>query len=516
MDARHFDTLTRRFAAPTTRRTALGAAAAGGLLRALGLGHAAPEALAQGRTCTLDFVASIRLGPSAQRALAEGAPSDEVNGELSFALSDSGSLENGVLLLSGGEQLAVVGQATGHSLQLRIVTGERAALIAVGVGEREIAACRGAVDGLATGPMPGDLGDWHAVAKRQGNGDAGGAGGNGGGSSQCATGHTRCGTDCVDLKIDRQHCGACDNFCPDMGGLVCAGGQCACPSGWVDCSQAPGAPQGIDGYCANLTDDPRNCGACGVGCAGGARCANGRCQGAGGAQCAPGLTDCGGLCVDLASDMNNCGACDAACESGLVAVECRAGVCERANCPVGLEYCGAADGCRDLTQDIDHCGACQYECGFDQNCENGVCVMPRCPAGTTDCGGYCVDLMTSVVHCGTCGVSCADLAEICQGGVCVANPEPCAPELSLCGALCVDLSIDPRNCGACAFDCGDDACFAGACAGLVQPPDDDLACAAIGLTNCFGVCSDLMTDAIHCGSCVNSCATGPCVNGACT
>lgn len=511
MDGVHFDSLARRLAAPHTRRNVLGAAAAGGLLRALGLGRAAPEARAQGQTCTFDFVASVRLGPTAQRALAEGVRLDELKGELSFALSDNGNLENGALRLPGGERLSVVGQATGHALQVRIATAERSALIAVGVGERAIADCRGAVDGLATGPEPGDLGDWHAVAKRQGGS---GEGDDDGGPDRCEADLTRCGTGCVDLSVDRQHCGACNNLCPDMGGLVCAAGQCACPVGWVDCSQAPGAPQGIEGYCANLDDDPRNCGTCGVSCAAGARCANGQCQGAGGAQCAPGLTDCNGVCVDLASDMNNCGACGAVCESGLVAAECRAGVCERADCPPGLEYCGAADGCRDLTQDIDHCGACQYECGFDQNCENGLCVAPQCPAGTTDCGGYCADLMTSMVHCGACGVGCV-LGQTCQGGVCVADPEPCAPGLSLCGALCVDLTTDPRNCGACAVDCGDDACFAGACAGLVQP-DDDLTCAAIGLTHCFGECVDVLTHAIYCGSCFNSCASGPCVNGVCT
>lgn len=511
MDSHHFDSLARRLAVPQTRRTALGAAAAGGVLSAIGIRRAAPAARAQGKTCTLDFVASVRLGPTAQRALAEGVRLDELKGELSFALSATGSLENGALLLPGGERLSVVGQATGHALQLRIATGEQTALIAVGVGEQEIADCRGAADGLVTGPEAGDLGDWHAAAKRQGGS---GGGNNDGGASQCATGLTRCGTDCVDLSIDRQHCGACNTLCLDMGGLVCAGGQCACPAGWVDCSQAPGAPQGIDGYCADLNDDPRNCGACGSACAAGERCANGQCQGTSEAQCAPGLTDCNGACVDLASDMNNCGACGVLCESGLVAAECRAGVCERANCPPGLEYCGAADGCRDLTQDIDHCGACQYACGFDQNCETGVCVAPQCPIGTTDCGGYCADLMTSMVNCGACGVGCV-LGQMCQAGVCIADPAPCAPGLSLCGALCVDLTTDPRNCGACAVDCGDDACFAGACAGLVQP-DDDLVCLALGLTNCFGECVDVLTHATYCGSCFNSCATGPCVNGVCT
>ena len=53
------DTLARTFGAPTSRRAALGAAVAGGLLSALG------TRAAQAATCRLDIVATIRLGPSA-------------------------------------------------------------------------------------------------------------------------------------------------------------------------------------------------------------------------------------------------------------------------------------------------------------------------------------------------------------------------------------------------------------------------------------------------------------------
>jgi len=151
MDPDRFDTLAKRLVTPTTRRASLGGLAAGGLLSALGLGRAIPETrAAQPRTCTLAFVATVRLGPNTQRALTtNGTQPGELRGDLSFALSERGTLEDAKLLLSDGTSLPVVGQATGYSLQVRIELGRRLALVAVGVGEQEIATCRGAIDGLA-------------------------------------------------------------------------------------------------------------------------------------------------------------------------------------------------------------------------------------------------------------------------------------------------------------------------------------------------------------------------------
>ena len=72
MDATQFDTLAKRLVSPTTRRATLGAAVSGGLLSALGLGRTVAEArAAQGAACTLAFVATVRLGPSAQAHLVQ-------------------------------------------------------------------------------------------------------------------------------------------------------------------------------------------------------------------------------------------------------------------------------------------------------------------------------------------------------------------------------------------------------------------------------------------------------------
>ena len=184
MDANRFDTLTRSMGAPASRRAALGATLAGGLLGALGLARTVPEARAAQRgSCTLGFSANVRLGPSVSQPLAAGEQAGALHGELSFDLDQGGRLENGVLQLPTGEAFPVVGQATGYAFQARIELAPHLAMVLVGVGEREVAACEGAIDGVVTGPDVGDLGDWHGAAAQQ-------ARGGGGGGNQEAAGDT--------------------------------------------------------------------------------------------------------------------------------------------------------------------------------------------------------------------------------------------------------------------------------------------------------------------------------------
>ena len=84
MDADRFDVLAKRMGGRASRRAALGSAATAGVLSALGFGRAAT---AQGGTCTMAFVATVRQGASAQQALTPGAARPgELRGELSFAL----------------------------------------------------------------------------------------------------------------------------------------------------------------------------------------------------------------------------------------------------------------------------------------------------------------------------------------------------------------------------------------------------------------------------------------------
>src|SRR4051794_7522227 len=96
MDGARFDTLARRLGAPTSRRATLGAVAASGLLGALGLVRSVPEVqAAKGGSCVLAFAANVRLGPGLNQVLtANGALPGELRGQLAFALSETGALQN--------------------------------------------------------------------------------------------------------------------------------------------------------------------------------------------------------------------------------------------------------------------------------------------------------------------------------------------------------------------------------------------------------------------------------------
>ena len=127
MDDNRFDSLTRRLGAPASRRAALGAGLAGGVLGALRIPRSVPEvSAAQAGTCSLPFVANVRVGPSAEiPLLQENAPPGELRGELRFTLAEQGRFQNAELRLPDGTSYPVVGQATGYALQARIELAPR-------------------------------------------------------------------------------------------------------------------------------------------------------------------------------------------------------------------------------------------------------------------------------------------------------------------------------------------------------------------------------------------------------
>jgi hypothetical protein len=92
----------------------------------------------------------------------------------------------------------------------------------------------------------------------------------------------------------------------------------------------------------------------------------------------------------------------------------------------------------------------------------------------------------------------------------------CDAGLTDCGGICVDLVNDRNNCGACGAACAELVnCWESNCGGI---PDDPapLACGA-GLTECTGACVDLNSDVNNCSFCGYVCAPGDiCTSGQCT
>lgn len=317
METEQFDRLAHRFAARSNRRGLLGAFAGGTVLAKAGLPALSQPVGAEG-ACTLDLVATVRLGPNAGQFLwAGGTQPGQIHGRLTFGMSSDGTLAGAAFQLDDGSSLPVVGQATGYSLQARITFGDARALILSGVGEQTIATCRGAVGGLLNGPQPGDLGDWQAAANGPGSG------------------------------------AAVSPPAPQAPATVPTPPQepagSGCPEGSVWCGQT----------CANLSSDPANCGYCGTLCGQAESCIDGICI-----QndfCQPGMTNCGDACFDLTSDFGNCGACFMECAQGQV---CNAGTCVQigAQCIENGQPCGGDNQC------------CSGYCAND----GAVCATPVC------------------------------------------------------------------------------------------------------------------------------------------
>lgn len=140
-----------------------------------------------------------------------------------------------------------------------------------------------------------------------------GAGGGFSCTDQCRNGLEECSGQCVDTKTSAQHCGGCDKPCPAVanGEPACVDGKCQpmCKTGFHRCGET-----------CERDVDPDHCGDQCVVCprnppSTGATCFGGQC----GIQCASGFANCdnnpSNFCeVNLTQDPKNCGACGNQCE----------------------------------------------------------------------------------------------------------------------------------------------------------------------------------------------------------
>jgi len=296
----------------------------------------------------------------------------------------------------------------------------------------------------------------------------------------CTDGLSDCDGTCVNLQIDRAHCGICGTACNP--GEVCAEGTCSlsCQAGLTDCN----------GTCVDINTDRANCGVCATACNPGEVCSAGTCA----LSCQTGLTDCNATCVDTNTDRANCGVCATACNPGEV---CSAGNCAL-SCQTGLTECNGT--CVDTNTDRANCGVCATVCNPGEVCANGTCAL-SCPAGFTDCDGTCVNTDNDSANCGACasagGEVCA-VDQMCVGGGCVATGG-CPAPLVDCDGMCVDTDTDRAHCGGCA-GAGGTVCIAGEICidGICTLSCQD------GLTDCGGVCVDTAINPNHCGGCAGS------------
>jgi hypothetical protein len=336
MDNSQFDALAKSVASAPSRRQLLRTLGGGGLLAGVGIAFgraSAPIAVtAQEQPCTISFVGTVRLGPSAGQMLHGGTTPGELSGNLSFTPDQTGAIAQGQLQLQDGTMIPVVGQRNGRALNLRLSLENQQVVVAVGTAEQDLATCQGAVDGLLTGPQLGDLGDWHGTL-----------------SSNAAANPTAVITNQTQNQTNQttqtnpptmestmapiSETAPSGTSCPICQTPFSRGGSSSPCNPVADGTSCGGGPICCGGMCIDPFSDHANCGACGNACGPAQICVNKTCQThavlpiattAGVFSCADGQTACNGTCVDTSSDANNCGNCGNVCPGGRT---CTGGAC---------------------------------------------------------------------------------------------------------------------------------------------------------------------------------------------
>ncbi len=321
----------------------------------------------------------------------------------------------------------------------------------------------------------------------------------------------------TDGSGDKTNCGSCGNTCenlPQVATASCNSGSCSiltCDAGYLDC----GAGSGCE---TNKTNDPNNCGGCGVVCSSQnmqtRTCGSGTCDG----TCATGFADCAngkqvdGCEVNTVTDPNNCGACGKKCADlpQVATATCASSACVISTCDPNFADCtgGVADGCETNTStSASHCGGCNMPCSSNHiaspSCSGGSC-NGACDSGFADCDGNkrtngCeADLNNSVTTCGGCGNNCNNLVVNvvgtvgCATGACTYTGS-CAAGWGDCdgnkaNGCETNLNTTPAHCNACNNACtapsgGTPTCTGGLC---------DFTCAP--KKRCGDVCADCCKD----------------------
>ncbi len=289
----------------------------------------------------------------------------------------------------------------------------------------------------------------------------------------------------------------CPGATDDARATQCLGGSCVRP----ECSvENPAACGNVE--CGTDTE-----------CAPSVECVDGRCSGGYCLQvpqpgrCAPSdFCDVARGCVEIPTGV------DGGLDGG---VGGDAGPCvpEAEICNERDDNCdGTVDEGFDLTSDVDHCGSCGTVCGganATPSCVSGVCAL-ACDVGWADCNGDvsdgCEASLASGATCGTCATACVEPTPLCVlSGVDYACASTCPPDSpTLCDASCVDLDTSLAHCGGCGVPCAPaDAtasCAGGTCA---------IATCDAGRADCNGDvadgCETDLSSSTSCGDCGVTC-----------
>jgi hypothetical protein len=362
----------------------------------------------------------------------------------------------------------------------------------------------------------------------------------------CAPGLVPCGSECVDVSTDPDHCGRCDNQC--RSGYVhtlpvCQNGLCgtACEPGWEDRDDAPGCESacvaagdevcnGLDDDCDGMPDDTFQCVmgepvACLTTCrsVGIGECSE-DCEPPLPSACTPPEEACNGFDDD----------CDGMIDEDFPPETCDLCTpdCADRDCgpdPVCGWSCGECtppETCNLYGQCIPPCepDCTGLECGPDPVCglSCGVCTPPDTCSDEGQCVPPCVPDCTGL-ECGpdpVCGESCGECepGDTCEDGVCVT---PCVPNCAgrecgpdpACGESCGFCTL-PETCnsaGRCvcvpdcsAVECGPDPICSISCGDCTPPEICNSAGMCVCVPDCTGLeCGPDPVCSVSCGACTD-------------
>lgn len=205
----------------------------------------------------------------------------------------------------------------------------------------------------------------------------------------CPPGQFSCSGICRDLLNDPKNCGGCGKVCPPgqtCQYTICVSPtvSAAVVNTSIPVTEPTDNPcthgeKLCGSSCVDLFTNKNHCGVCGRACGSQEICVSARC---GPACTEKGTTLCGDTCVNLETDADNCGGCGKECASHLPNAkgsECEDGKCVISQCSTDYGDCNekVSDGCEvNFRTDANNCGGCGDKCPSGQVCYNKKCSVP--------------------------------------------------------------------------------------------------------------------------------------------
>ncbi len=166
--------------------------------------------------------------------------------------------------------------------------------------------------------------------------------------------------------------------------------------------------------------------------------------------------ECNGVCIDSMTNESFCGSDN--CELRYCAdiVEgwrngiCLQGKCKVSDCLVGYHMLRNADGntCEKDTTEV--CGDYKIDCTHIANavsveCRGGDCIVHKCREGFEINNGQCLPVQVE-----KCGNTPCEPHQVCNAAT---NTCECDENYTECNGVCYDLSTDRLHCGSCSNEC---------------------------------------------------------------